>query len=121
MINETLEADRAYQKAIAEAKRQADRSSDCIDRQKFLDVYKDCRDFDKIFVGSMRAEVRAQPPVQPLIPDKIIKELTQMSNALDCQTPCNDMFPSDWCRDNCQWKEPQEQCWRQWAEKEMGS
>lgn len=33
MINETLEADREYQKAIAEAKRQAIKSSDCIDRQ----------------------------------------------------------------------------------------
>lgn len=38
MINETLEADREYQKAIAEAKRQAIKSSDCIDRQAAIKV-----------------------------------------------------------------------------------
>lgn len=41
MINETLEADREYQKAIAEAKRQAIKSSDCIDRQAALDIFDD--------------------------------------------------------------------------------
>lgn len=41
MINETLEADRAYQKAIAEAKRQAGKSSDCISRKAAIDVAKD--------------------------------------------------------------------------------
>ena len=59
--------------------------------------------------------IRNLPPAV-VIPERIISELTQMSNALDCQTPCNDMYRCGWCEKNCKWKDPQEECWRKWVE-----
>ena len=59
--------------------------------------------------------IRNLPPAV-VIPERIISELTQMSNALDCQTPCNDMYWCGWCEKNCKWKDPQEECWRKWVE-----
>ncbi len=59
--------------------------------------------------------IRNLPPAD-VIPDRVVTELTQMSNTLDCQTPCNDMYRCGWCEKNCHWKDPQEACWRKWIE-----
>lgn len=76
MVNETLEADRAYQKAIAEAKQEAKRqaieSSDCIDRRAVIDIaLQYCPDDDGVCSKAghdpreMLDEIEQLPPVQP--------------------------------------------------------
>lgn len=39
--------------------------ADTIDRDELLNVYKGYKDFDKIYIGSLRAEIKAQPSVTP--------------------------------------------------------
>ncbi len=84
MINETLEADREYQKAIAEAKRQAIKSSDCISRQAALDIFDDYN--VAVENGQIEAYSRDRkrlcdlPPAQPepcedAVSRKTVKEL----------------------------------------------
>ena len=76
------------------------------------------KQLDEWVLSVCRGGIKMMPPVNvaDVIPDKVITELTQMSNALDCQTPCNDMYRCGWCEKNCKWKDPQEECWRKWVE-----
>lgn len=99
MINETLEADREYQKAIAEAKRQAIKSSDCIDRQAALDIFDDYN--VAVENGQIEAYSRDRkrlcdlPPVQPQRTGKWIPADSQCGiRCSACGAPVDDFCHS---------------------------